>query len=109
MIQLFFPRMKEKINSTNSTEANRDILAKYFDQHILLWMFWSLFFMVYVNCQEVYFLRDVGGLDIAIAEVLEYIFLFQSFLAIGIVKILKLTEEEADALCRAIRGNKYKD
>lgn len=109
MIRLFFPKMKERINSTNSTEENRIILSQYFDKHILLWMFWSLFFMVYVNCQEVYFLREIDGFDIIFAEIFQYIFLFQSFLAIGLVKILKLTEEDANALYIAIRGDKYKD
>ena len=108
MIQLFFPKMKEKVNFTNSMQENRDILAIYFDKYILLWMFWSLFFMVYTNCQEVYFLREAGT-DIVIAQILQYAFLFQSFMAISFVKILNLTEEQADALCRAIRGDKYKD
>lgn len=108
MIQLFFPKMKEKINSTNSMQENRELLAAYLDRHILLWVFWSLLFMVYTNCQEVYLLRE-DGTDIVIAQVLHYVFLFQSFIAISFVKILNLTEEQADALCRAIRGDKYKD
>lgn len=109
MIRLFFPKIKESINSINSTEKNREILAEYFNQNILLWMFWSLFFMDYVNCKEIFFLTKLETIDVVIASCLQYIFLFQILLAIGLVKILKLTEEEADALCKAIRGDKYRE
>lgn len=108
MIQLFFPKMNKKINSTNSMQENRIILAAYFDKNIFLWMFWSLFFMIYINCQEVYFFREAGT-DIVISQILHYAFLFQSFIAVSLVKILNLTEKQADALCKAIRGNEYKD
>ena len=109
MIRLFFPKMKSKLSEDLSSEENREILFKYFDKHIVLWMCWSLFFMVYVNCEEIFWLRDNNNFDMMVASICHYLFLFQSFLAIGLSKILKLTEEEADALCRAIRGEKYKD
>lgn len=109
MIRLFFPKMTNKISESRSTEENRELLFKYFDKHIVLWMFWSLFFMVYVNYEEVFLLSDSDRFDVVIASIGHYLFLIQSFLAICLSKILKLNEEEADILCRAIRGEKYKD
>lgn len=102
MIRIFFPKMKEKVSLEKTEAENRLLIVDYCNKNLFLWMCWSLFFMVYENWQGLNIPGELYRLDLCLASVAQYLFLFVVCISVAAVKVLSLTEEEAFRVCKAL-------
>lgn len=107
LLRIFFPKMKAGLSLENSMEQNRYNIIYYIEDNIYLWMLWSVIGMAYntFSCSFIV-LNSYPNLSV-IATLLHYIFLFIVLLAIGILKIMKLSPEEAQHIAKTI--NPFQD